>query len=171
MTSQVCVCLSGNKGSRAGMGAKGSPVQMIDDVGTISTFVANDDEVTTMISTLMERVMNDPEVSKALVRLVITVLDGNPSTQCVLDKLPLSPADLRMLFDVFVGSNGQAMMKTVAGLVSDLTTGPDTKAFLESALGMASMFKRYTNIPNRLLPTTRAMRTEYCLIHTFCEQM
>lgn len=123
-------------------------MQMIDDVGTISTFVANDDEVTTMISTLVDRVMKDPEVSKAMVRLAITVLDGNPSTQCVLDKLPLSPADLRMLFDVFVGSNGQVMMKTIAGLVSDLTTGPDTKAFLESALGMVSMFKRYTNTPN-----------------------
>lgn len=118
--------------------------QFINDVGKVSTFVATDDELTNSISTIMEKLMSNPKVSAAMVRLVLTVLDGSPSTSCLLDQLPLSPQDVRMVFDVFVGSNGQMMLKTIAGLVSDLTTGPDTKAFLESALGMMSMFKRYT---------------------------
>jgi len=132
------------KGSKVGKGSKGSAVQFIDDVGTISTFVAQDDDITKAISTLMERLMSNPKVVKAMIRLVLTVLDSSPSTACLLDQLPLSPQDVRMVFDIFVGSNGQMMLKTIAGLVSDLTTGPDTKAFLESALGMMSMFKRYT---------------------------
>uniref|UniRef100_A0A2S2NUY3 Uncharacterized protein n=1 Tax=Schizaphis graminum TaxID=13262 RepID=A0A2S2NUY3_SCHGA len=89
----------------------------------------------------MERLMSNPKVVKAMVRLALTVLDSSPSTACLLDQLPLSPQDVRMVFDIFVGSNGQIMLKTIAGLVSDLTTGPDTKKFLESALGMMSMFK------------------------------
>lgn len=117
--------------------------QFINDVGTVSSFTATDDEVTNSISTIMEKFMSNPKVSAAMVRLVLTVLDGSPSTACLLDQLPLSPQDVRLVFDVFVGSNGQIMLKTIAGLVSDLTTGPDTKAFLESALGMMSMFKRY----------------------------
>jgi len=48
-----------------------------------------------------------------------------------------------MLFDVFVGSNGQLMMKTIAGMVSELTTGPETKEFLQAVLGMTSLFSRY----------------------------
>ncbi|XP_060856976.1 uncharacterized protein LOC132934666 [Metopolophium dirhodum] len=134
-------------GSKVGKGAKGSVTQFINDVGTVSTFAATDDEVTNSISTIMERFMGNPKVSAAMVRLVLTVLDGSPSTSCLLDQLPLSPQDVRMAFDVFVGSNGQMMLKTIAGLVSDLTTGPDTKAFLESALGMMSMFKSDTSVP------------------------
>jgi len=91
----------------------------------------------------MDKFMSNPEVTKAMVRLFLTVMDSSPSTSCLLDQLPLSPQDVRMVFDIFVGSNGQMMLKTIAGLVSDLTTGPDTKAFLESALSMMSMFKRY----------------------------
>ncbi|XP_025191062.1 uncharacterized protein LOC112591454 [Melanaphis sacchari] len=128
-------------GSRVGKQSKGSAGQFINDVGTISTFAATDDEVTNSISLIMEKLMSNPKVSKAMVRLAITVLDSSPSTSCLLDQLPLSSQDVRMVFDIFVGSNGQMMLKTIAGLVSDLTTGPDTKAFLESALGMMSMFK------------------------------
>ncbi|XP_022171259.1 uncharacterized protein LOC111034376 isoform X2 [Myzus persicae] len=134
-------------GSKVGKGAKGSVTQFINDVGTVSTFAATDDEVTTSISLIMEKFMSNPKVSAAMVRLVLTVLDGSPSTACLLDQLPLSPQDVRMVLDVFVGSNGQMMLKTIAGLVSDLTTGPDTKAFLESALGMMSMFKSDTPGP------------------------
>lgn len=133
------------------MGSKGSPVQMIDDIGTISTFAATDDQVTKSISVLMERMMANPEVSAAMVRTAITVLDSSPSTSCVLDKLPLSPSDIRLAFDVFVGSNGQIMLKTIAALLSDLTTGPDTRAFLESVMGMMSMFKRYRYIISLLV--------------------
>jgi hypothetical protein len=78
-----------------------------------------------------------------LVRMIISILDSSPSTSCLLDRLPLSPSDIRMAFEVFVGSNGQIMMKTIAGLLSELTTGPDTRAFLESVMGMMSIFKRY----------------------------
>ncbi|KAE9544116.1 hypothetical protein AGLY_001805 [Aphis glycines] len=128
-------------GAKVGQGTKGSAQQFIKDVGIISTFVSKNDEITKSISMLMDKFMSNPKVTKAMVRLVLTFLDSSPSTSCLLDQLPLSPQDVRMVFDIFVGSNGQMMLQTIAGLVSDLTTGPDTKAFLESALGMISMFK------------------------------
>lgn len=125
------------------MGTKGSVVQFIDDIGTISTFVAKDEEIIIAISTVMERLLSNPDVCEAMVRLVITMLESSPSTSCLLDQLPLSAGDIRMVFDVFVGSEGQKMLSTIASLLSEMTTGPDTKAFLESLLGMMSMFKRY----------------------------
>lgn len=91
----------------------------------------------------MEKLMDKKEVAASMVRIAITTLDSSNSTSCLLDRLPLSDTDVRMLFDVFVGSNGQAMLQTIAGILSDLTTGPDTRAFLESVMGMMSMFKRY----------------------------
>lgn len=112
-------------------------------MGIVSTYISKNDEITNSISMIMDKFMSNPEVTKAMVRLFLTVMDSSPSTSCLLDQLPLSPQDVRMVFDIFVGSNGQMMLKTIAGLVSDLTTGPDTKAFLESALSMMSMFKRY----------------------------
>lgn len=136
------------------MGTKGSVVQFVDDIGTISTFVAKDEEITIAISTLMERLLSNPDVCEAMVRLGITMLESSPSTSCLLDQLPLSAGDIRMVFDVFVGSEGQKMLSTIASLLSELTTGPDTKAFLESLLGMMSMFKRYsvrTYLNNNLL--------------------
>lgn len=130
------------KASRVGMGTKGSAVQFVDDLGTISTFLADDDDVTRSISTIMQKFMENPKVSVALIRIVLTIMESSPSTSCLLDQMPLKAADLRMLFDVFVGSNGQQMIKILAGLLKDMTTGPDTKAFLQSLLGMMSMFKR-----------------------------
>lgn len=127
--------------SRVGMATKGSPKQFIDDIGTVSTFMANNEQVTKSISTLMECLMSNPEVVTSMVRMAITVLDSSPSTSCLLDQLPLSASDIRLIFDVFVGSNGHAMLQTIAGLLSSLTSGPDTKEFLESVLGMMSMFK------------------------------
>ncbi|VVC29751.1 Hypothetical protein CINCED_3A018298 [Cinara cedri] len=130
--------------SRIGMSTRGSAVQFVDDIGTISTFMAEDDDVTRSISTIMEKLMENPKVSVAMIRMTLTVLESSPSTSCLLDQMPLAAADLRMLFDVFVGSNGQQMMKTVAGLLKDITTGPDTKAFLQSLLSMMSMFRSDT---------------------------
>lgn len=123
------------------MTAEGNGPGLIDDVGTITTFIAKNDDVTNSISIIMEKFMNNRDVRIAMMRMAINLLHSNPSTSCLLDKLPLKPSDVRMMFDVFVGKNGQMMLKTIAGLLSELTTGPDTKAFLESALGMASMFK------------------------------
>lgn len=131
------------KGSRFGKSTQGNAHQMIDDIGIISVFVNNNDDVTRSISIIMEKFMNDPKVSAAIVRLVISLIKSSPSTSCLLDRLPLSPEDIRMAFNVFVGSSGLEMLKTIAGLLSELTTGPDAKEFLESALGMASMLKRY----------------------------
>lgn len=116
--------------------------QFIDDIGTVANFIG-DDSVSEIISQLMEKFMTDQEVAASLVRLAITMLDSSESTSCLLDRLPLSDSDVRMVFDVFVGSNGQAMLQTIASILSDLTSGPDTKAFLESIMGMMSMFKRY----------------------------
>lgn len=131
------------KGSRYGKNTQGNANNMIDDISTISIFVSKNDEITRSIATIMEKFMNDSEVSAAMVRVAITVLNSSPSTSCLLDRIPLSPEDIRMAFNVFVGSSGLDMLKTIAGLVSELTTGPDAKEFLESALGMASMLKRY----------------------------
>lgn len=109
----------------------------------VSTFLATDDETTKAISTVMARLMDEPAVTAAAVRLAITAVQGTPSTECLLDRLPLSAKDVRTLFDVFVGDRGQQMMKMVAGMLSELTTGPDTKEFLEALVGMAGMFYRY----------------------------
>lgn len=124
------------------MGTRGSAVQFVDDLGTVSTFMADDDDVTRSISTIMLKLMENPKASVALIRMVLTILESSPSTSCLLDQMPVSAADLRMLFDVFVGSNGQQMMQTLAGLMKDMTTGPNTKEFLQSLLSMMSMFRR-----------------------------
>lgn len=128
--------------SRIGKSTKGSADQFIDDVGSISTFIADDDDVTKSISLIMKKLMENEKVSAAVVRMTVSVLESSPSTSCLLEQLPLKAADIRMLFNVFVGSNGQLMISTLADLIKDMTTGPDTKEFLQSILGMMSMFKR-----------------------------
>lgn len=127
------------------MTTKGDVKQFVDDIGTVSTFMARDHKTTKAMSTIMERLMNESDVCVSMVRLCITALRSSPSTSCLLDDLPLSASDIRMLFNVFVSSNGYRMIKTIAGMVSEFTTGPETKEFLEAILGMTSLFSRYDN--------------------------
>lgn len=128
--------------SRVGKCTKGDVDQFINDIGVISTFVAEDEDVTRSISIIMKKFMENPKVSAAIIRMTLIVMESSKSTSCLLDQMPLKASDLRMLFNVFVGSSGQLMMTTLAGMLKEMTTGPDTKEFLQSILSMLSMFKR-----------------------------
>lgn len=134
------MCLFLLKALKIGESTKNKFGQFLDDLCALSTFVADEDDVTKSISIIMKKFMEHPKISVAIIRMTITVMEYSPATSCVLDQLPLTAADLRALFNVFVGSNGQLIMKTLATVLSGVTT--ESQDVIQSLLSMMLMLKR-----------------------------
>ncbi|XP_050438762.1 uncharacterized protein LOC126844533 [Adelges cooleyi] len=127
---------AGSKVSKYNKG--GVNATFTDDINTIANFIAKDDEVAELISRLMSKIMANEDVVTSMIRMIISVMGDSESMGCILDRLPLSDKDMRMVFDMMTGPEGQATLSTAATIVTELT-GPDSQAFMASAMDIASM--------------------------------
>ncbi|XP_050527575.1 uncharacterized protein LOC126897765 [Daktulosphaira vitifoliae] len=123
-----------------GFNKKGTNTTLFEDVNTIANYIIKDDEITDLISQLIQKFTSDDDVMASIIRIIMKVMASSESLGCILDRLPLSDSDIRMVFDLFVGPSGQTALNSIATILSELT-GPGSKAFFESLMGMASMFK------------------------------
>lgn len=110
------------KALKVGESTKNTFGQFKDGLCALSAFVADDDDVTGSISIIMKKIVEHPDISVAVIRTTIAVMEGSPATSCVLDQLPLTAAELRALFNAFVGSDGQPVEKTLADVFGNATT-------------------------------------------------